>query len=98
VKYVNRLSDLLFVAARYANDEGKRRSALEARREPLMRGGIHHVDLTVKDAKASRAFYESVLGFMGYTLSAGNPFSATPIPTASISICATATNSARSAF
>jgi catechol 2,3-dioxygenase-like lactoylglutathione lyase family enzyme len=33
-----------------------------------MRGVIHHVDLTVKDAKASHAFYESVLGFMGYTL------------------------------
>lgn len=39
-----------------------------------MRGGIHHIDLTVKDARASRAFYESVLGFMGYRLSAGNPF------------------------
>lgn len=35
-----------------------------------MRGGIHHIDLTVKDAKASFAFYESVLGFMGYRLSA----------------------------
>lgn len=34
-----------------------------------MRGGIHHIDLTVKDAHASRAFYESVLGFMGYRLS-----------------------------
>jgi catechol 2,3-dioxygenase-like lactoylglutathione lyase family enzyme len=33
-----------------------------------MRGGIHHVDLTVKDAHASFAFYESVLGFMGYKL------------------------------
>ncbi len=33
-----------------------------------MRGGIHHIDLTVKDANASRAFYESVLGFMGYRL------------------------------
>jgi len=31
-----------------------------------MRGVIHHIDLTVKDAKASFAFYESVLGFMGY--------------------------------
>lgn len=41
-----------------------------------MRGGIHHIDLTVKDAPASRAFYESVLGFMGYTLSKGKPFSA----------------------
>ena len=35
-----------------------------------MRGGIHHIDLTVKDAHASRAFYESVLGFMGYRPSA----------------------------
>lgn len=33
-----------------------------------MRGGIHHIDLTVKDTKASLPFYESVLGFMGYTL------------------------------
>jgi catechol 2,3-dioxygenase-like lactoylglutathione lyase family enzyme len=41
-----------------------------------MRGGVHHIDLTVKDAQASRAFYESVLGFMGYTLSKGNPFAA----------------------
>jgi catechol 2,3-dioxygenase-like lactoylglutathione lyase family enzyme len=41
-----------------------------------MRGGVHHIDLTVKDARASRAFYESVLGFMGYKLSKGNPFSA----------------------
>lgn len=39
-----------------------------------MRGDIHHIDLTVKDAHASRAFYESVLGFMGYRLSAGDPF------------------------
>lgn len=31
-----------------------------------MRGGVHHIDLTVKDALGSRAFYESVLGFMGY--------------------------------
>jgi catechol 2,3-dioxygenase-like lactoylglutathione lyase family enzyme len=39
-----------------------------------MRCGINHIDLTVKDAHASRPFYESVLGFMGYKLSAGNPF------------------------
>ena len=32
-----------------------------------MRGAIHHIDLTVKEPKASRAFYEAVLGFMGYT-------------------------------
>lgn len=34
-----------------------------------MRGGVHHVDLTVKDAARSRPFYEAVLGFMGYELS-----------------------------
>jgi len=31
-----------------------------------MRGAIHHIDLTVKDPWASRAFYDAVLGFMGY--------------------------------
>jgi len=46
---------------------------MEARREPLMRGGIHHIDLTVKDAHASRAFYEAVLGFMGYGLGDSYP-------------------------
>lgn len=34
-----------------------------------MQGSIHHIDLTVRDAHASRAFYESILGFMGYELS-----------------------------
>lgn len=33
-----------------------------------MRGAVHHIDLTVKDPDASRAFYEAVLGFMGYVL------------------------------
>jgi catechol 2,3-dioxygenase-like lactoylglutathione lyase family enzyme len=33
-----------------------------------MRGAVHHIDLTVKDAEASLPFYQSVLGFMGYTL------------------------------
>lgn len=33
-----------------------------------MRGALHHVDLTVRDPAASRAFYEAVLGFMGYAL------------------------------
>ncbi len=33
-----------------------------------MRGAIHHIDLTVKEPNASRAFYDAVLGFMGYTL------------------------------
>lgn len=46
---------------------------MEAWREPVMRGGIHHIDLTVKDAHASRAFYESVLGFMGYKLADAHP-------------------------
>jgi glyoxylase I family protein len=38
-----------------------------------MRGAIHHIDLTVRDAHASRAFYESVLGFMGYELGDSHP-------------------------
>jgi catechol 2,3-dioxygenase-like lactoylglutathione lyase family enzyme len=33
-----------------------------------MRGSIHHLDLTVKDPRSSRSFYETVLGFMGYRL------------------------------
>lgn len=33
-----------------------------------MRGAVHHIDLSVKDPAASRAFYEAVLGFMGYNL------------------------------
>ena len=32
-----------------------------------MRGSIDHLDLTVREPSASRAFYEAVLGFMGYT-------------------------------
>ena len=31
-----------------------------------MRGAIHHLDLTVKDPWVSCAFYDAVLGFMGY--------------------------------
>jgi len=31
-----------------------------------MRGTIHHIDLTVKDPRASRPFYDAVLGFLGY--------------------------------
>jgi catechol 2,3-dioxygenase-like lactoylglutathione lyase family enzyme len=38
-----------------------------------MRGAVHHIDLTVKDAHASRGFYESVLGFMGYRLQDAHP-------------------------
>ena len=33
-----------------------------------MRGGVNHIDLTVKDTSRSRPFYEAVLGFMGYHL------------------------------
>jgi glyoxylase I family protein len=34
----------------------------------MKRGAVHHVDLTVRDPQASRAFYEAVLGFMGYAI------------------------------
>ena len=34
----------------------------------MKRGAVHHVDLSVKDPVASRAFYEAVLGFMGYAV------------------------------
>lgn len=33
-----------------------------------MRGGVDHIDLTVKDAVASRPFYQTVLNFMGYAI------------------------------
>ncbi len=56
-----------------------------------MRGFVHHVDLTVKDAHASRPFYESVLGFMGYRLGETYPIGydfdlATPVGFVSIGI------------
>ena len=38
-----------------------------------VRGAVHHIDLTVKDPGASRAFYEAVLGFMGYAISDDYP-------------------------
>ena len=31
-----------------------------------MRGAIHHIDLTARDLARSAAFYEEVLGFLGY--------------------------------
>lgn len=34
------------------------------------RGLVHHIDLTVSDLARSRAFYEAVLGFLGYRRSA----------------------------
>lgn len=32
-----------------------------------LRGGVHHIDLTVRDIAASAPFYEALLGFLGYT-------------------------------
>src|SRR6185436_7208653 len=32
----------------------------------VMRGLIHHIDLTVRDVAVSAPFYDAVLGFMGY--------------------------------
>jgi catechol 2,3-dioxygenase-like lactoylglutathione lyase family enzyme len=32
----------------------------------MMRGSVHHLDLTVRDPWTSCAFYDAVLGFMGY--------------------------------
>ena len=32
-----------------------------------MRGFVHHVDLSVREPKQSRPFYQAVLGFMGYS-------------------------------
>jgi glyoxylase I family protein len=34
----------------------------------MIRGGVHHIDLSVADPERSRAFYTAVLGFMGYRL------------------------------
>ncbi|WP_332767253.1 VOC family protein [Phenylobacterium sp.] len=38
-----------------------------------MRGSIHHLDLTIRDPWASRDFYASVLGFLGYVQAAEHP-------------------------
>ncbi|MBO9698464.1 MAG: VOC family protein [Sphingopyxis sp.] len=35
-----------------------------------MRGLVHHIDLTVADKERSRAFYDVLLGFLGYHRSA----------------------------
>ncbi len=35
----------------------------------MMRGSIHHIDLSVRDPKAARPFWDAVLGFMGYRAS-----------------------------
>ena len=34
---------------------------------PGLRGIVHHIDLTVRDIAVSAPFYESLLGFLGYT-------------------------------
>jgi catechol 2,3-dioxygenase-like lactoylglutathione lyase family enzyme len=31
-----------------------------------VRGGVHHIDFTVREPAKSAAFYDAVLGFMGY--------------------------------
>jgi len=36
----------------------------------IMRGLVHHIDLTVTDKERSRTFYDAVLGFLGYRRSA----------------------------
>lgn len=33
------------------------------------RGLVHHIDLTVSDLECARAFYDAVLGFLGYARS-----------------------------
>ena len=35
-------------------------------RAPTMRGWVHHIDLSVSDLERSAAFYDAVLGFLGY--------------------------------
>ncbi len=34
-----------------------------------MRGAVHHIDLSVRDPRAARPFWEAVLGHMGYGVS-----------------------------
>lgn len=38
----------------------------------MIRGSVHHIDLSVRDPAASHPFYEAVLGFMGYKLAKSN--------------------------
>ncbi len=34
-----------------------------------MRGAVHHIDLSVRDPRAARPFWDAVLGFMGFCVS-----------------------------
>ena len=53
--------------SRSANrNAGQRSEVLAIEHVGAMRGSVHHLDLTVKDPWASCAFYDAVLGFMGY--------------------------------
>jgi catechol 2,3-dioxygenase-like lactoylglutathione lyase family enzyme len=38
-----------------------------------LRGLVHHIDLSVSDLEASRAFYDHVLGYLGYARSQEYP-------------------------
>jgi hypothetical protein len=38
------------------------------KKEHAMRGIVHHIDLTVRDPKASFPFYDAVLTMLGYLL------------------------------
>src|SRR3546814_13751894 len=55
---------------RVAGAEWRRRLRIDRCVGMTMRGLIHHIDLTVSDKERSRAFYDAVLGFLGYRRSA----------------------------
>jgi catechol 2,3-dioxygenase-like lactoylglutathione lyase family enzyme len=41
---------------------------VEAGRQPLMRGGAHHIDLTVRDLEVSHRFYRAFLCYLGFVI------------------------------
>lgn len=45
-----------------------------------LRGSVHHIDLSVRDPRASLRFYETVLGFMGYVRVKPNDDPTVPAP------------------